>query len=166
LASFSSGLSLPPLGFFFACRVVKPKVTQQMASGYYYLFGAVEPTTGDGFLLELPALNTETFQVFMDAFGQQYPRTTNIMIMDRGAFHMARDLVIPGNVTFIFLPPYSPELNPIERYWKHLKDQSAWRAFEDLRLLKDHVARLICETTSERVRSLTQFPFFMDAING
>ena len=79
---------------------------------------------------------------------------------------MARDLVIPGNVTFIFLPPYSPELNPIERYWKHLKDQIAWQAFKDLRLLKDHVARLICETTPERVRSLTQFPFFMDAING
>ena len=112
MASFSSGLSLPPLGFFFACRVVKPKVTQQMASGYYYLFGAVEPTTGDGFLLELPALNTETFQVFMDAFGQQYPRTTNIMIMDRGGFHMARDLVIPGNVTFIFLPPTRPNSIP------------------------------------------------------
>ena len=122
-----------------------------MTFEYYYLFGAVEPTTGDDFLLELPALNTETFQVFMDAFSQQYPSTTNIMIMDRGAFHMARDLVIPGNVTFIFLPPYSPQLNPIERYWKHLKD---------------HVARLICETTPERVRSLTQFPFFMDAING
>jgi len=44
-----------------AVRGVKPKVTQQMTSGCYYLFGAVEPTTGDGFLLELPALNTETF---------------------------------------------------------------------------------------------------------
>ena len=83
-------------------------MTQQMASGYYYLFGAVEPTTEDGFLLELPALNTETFQVFMDAFGQQYPRTTNIMIMDRGAFHMARDLVIPGNVS----PPTRPNSIP------------------------------------------------------
>jgi len=49
-----------------------------MTSGCYYLFGAVEPTTGDGFLLELPALNTETFQVFMDVFSQQYPRTANI----------------------------------------------------------------------------------------
>ena len=136
-----------------------------IAGSRYYLFGAVEPATGDDFLLELPALNTETFQVFIDAFSQQYPSTTNIMIMDRGAFHMARDLVIPGNVTFIFLPPYSPELNPIERYWKHLKDQIAWRAFEDLQQLKDHVARLICETTPERVRSLTQFPFFMVAIN-
>ena len=86
-----------------AARGVKPKVTQQMTFEYYYLFGAVEPTTGDDFLLELPALNTETFQVFIDAFSQQYPSTTNIMIMDRGAFHMARDLVIPGNVTFIFL---------------------------------------------------------------
>ena len=141
-------------------------MTQQMTFEYYYLFGAVEPATGDDFLLELPALNTETFQVFIDAFSQQYPSTTNIMIMDRGAFHMARDLVIPGNVTFIFLPPYSPELNPIEPYWKHLKDQIAWRAFEDLQQLKDHVARLICETTPERVRSLTQFPFFMVAING
>ena len=144
---------------------IKPKAIHQMEFEYYYLFGVIEPLTGENFLLELPTLNSETFQVFRNAFAQQYPDSPNGMIMDRGTFHMAKKLNIPKNMIFLFLPPYSPELNPIERYWKHLKDQIAWKLFEDLQKLKDHVASLICETTNEQIQRLTQFPFFMDAVN-
>lgn len=144
---------------------VKPKTIHQMVFEYYYLFGVIEPATGEDFLLELPTLNAQTFQVFIDAFIQQYDDTTNVMIMDRGTFHMAKKLIIPSNMIFIFLPPYSPELNPIERYWKHYKDQIAWRLFDDLQQLKDHVATLICKNTKQQIQSLSQFPFFRDLIN-
>ena len=42
--------------------------------------------------------------------------------MDKAGWHVANELVVPGNVTPVFLPPYSPELNPIERLWLYLKD--------------------------------------------
>jgi len=132
---------------------------------WYYLFGAVEPLSGEQFLLELPELNSTTFQVFIDEFQQHYPNTTNVMILDRGAFHAAKSLEVPKNLILLFLPPYSPELNPIERYWKHLKDQIPWRLFDNLQQL-NQVTCLIQQTSEESVRSLTRFPFFMDAING
>ncbi len=104
-----------------------------------------------------------SFQVFIDEFDKQYPNSTNILIMDRGAFHAAKKLKMPDNIIPLFLPPYSPELNPIERYWKHFKDQIAWRLFDELQKLQDYVATLIKQVTPEIVRSLTQFPFFMEA---
>jgi hypothetical protein len=144
---------------------VQPKGIFQMTFEWYYLFGAIEPITGEQFLLELPYLNSKTFQLFVDEFQLQYSNTTNVMILDRGAFHAAKSLKIPQNLILLFLPPYSPELNPIERYWKHLKDQIPWRLFDDLQQLKDQVAMLIQQTSKEAVRSLTQFPFFMNAVN-
>ena len=42
-------------------------------------------------------------------------------ILDNGAFHKARALRLPPNVGLLFLPPYAPELNPIERLWRDLK---------------------------------------------
>jgi len=42
--------------------------------------------------------------------------------MDKAGWHIAGDLVVPANITPVFLPSYSPELNPIERLWLYLKD--------------------------------------------
>jgi transposase len=46
--------------------------------------------------------------------------------MDNGSCHKANSLVIPDNVVCLFFPPYSPELNPIERLWQDVKAQFAW----------------------------------------
>lgn len=41
--------------------------------------------------------------------------------MDQAGWHKSKDLVVPHNIEILYLPPYSPELNPVERLWKHLK---------------------------------------------
>ena len=45
-----------------------------------------------------------------------------VVFMDKAGWHTAGDLVVPKNLSLVFLPPYSPELNPIERLWLHLRD--------------------------------------------
>ena len=54
------------------------------------------------------------------------------MILDNGQFHKANKLSVPTNVELAFLPPYSPELNPVERLWQDLKDQLAFDFHEHL----------------------------------
>jgi transposase len=88
----------------------------------FYMYGTVEPKTGESFFLELPQLNTVNFQIFLNEFAQHYQDTLNIVVLDNGSCHKAKVLVIPDNVVCLFLPPYSPELNPIERLWQDLKD--------------------------------------------
>lgn len=45
-----------------------------------------------------------------------------ILILDRAGYHTAKRLEKPENITLLYLPPYSPELNPIERLWHYLRD--------------------------------------------
>jgi putative transposase len=102
-----------------ACGV-QPIATITHQFENFYLYGAVAPTTGDSFLLELPWLNTGMFQLWVDHFAQAFPQSFNLLVLDNGAFHTAKAVQWPANVAPVFLPPYSPELNPIERLWRDL----------------------------------------------
>ena len=88
-----------------------------------YLFGAFSPINGDNFLLEMPVCNSQTFQLFLNDFSLDKPDEFKILILDNGAFHKAKSLIIPQNIAIIFLPPYSPELNPAEKMWRFIKDR-------------------------------------------
>jgi transposase len=142
---------------------VKP--IQQKKPGYqnFYLYGAVEPSTGARFLLERDTLNSDGFQDFLDAFSSAYSRSLNVLILDNGRFHKANKLTIPENVRLIFLPPYSPELNPIERFWEDLKDHLAFDLHQTLSELKERVNEKLHSYTDEAVASLTGYQYLVDA---
>lgn len=65
---------------------------------------------------------------------QAYENEEIVVIMDQAGWHKAKDLVVPDNIDIIYLPPYSPELNPIERLWKYMKTNYIHnRVFESLK---------------------------------
>ncbi len=145
---------------------VKPVSKFQHRFENFYVYGAVEPSTGEGFFLELPYLNSEMFQVFIDEFSKKYGDTINIMVVDNGRYHLARALEIPRNVKFIFLPPYSPELNPIERLWQFIKDKLAsLGVFKNLEEVGKRVEDILSRLTSSEVQSITGYQYIMNAIN-
>ena len=131
----------------------------------FYLYGAVEPTTGERFLLERDALNSEGFQDFLDRFSSAYSQSLNVLILDNGRFHKANKLTIPENVRLIFLPPYSPELNPIERFWEDVKGHLAFDLHETLSALRQRVQEKLRSYTDEAVASLTGYQYLVDAAN-
>jgi putative transposase len=146
-----------------ACGV-QPLTTVAHTFDYFYLYGAVEPTTGDSFFLELPSLNTEIFQLWLDHFAAAFPQTYNILVLDNGAFHTTKAVRWPANVAPVFLPPYSPELNPIERLWRDLKDKLADHASTSLDELSEAVGRLIQNYSQAALKSLTGFTYFVQAV--
>ncbi len=85
--------------------------------------------------------------------------------MDNGSCHKAKSLVLPDNVVCLFLPPYSPELNPIERLWRDLKDHLAWVLFTPLEELEHYVETIIRQYAKAAIRSLTSYPYFVHAVN-
>ena len=87
------------------------------------------------------------------------------MVLDNGQFHKARKLTIPENLWLVFLPPYSPELNPIERLWQDLKDHVAFHLHENLSVLKQEVRAKLDTYTDEVVTSLTGYDYLLDAAN-
>jgi len=113
-------------------RGTKPIGFHQHRFENFYLYGAVAPACGDGYFLDLPKLNADLFQVFLDAFATARPTTLNVLLVDNARCHTAKKLVIPANVVLLFQPPYAPEVNPAERVWQALKDELAWQCFPDL----------------------------------
>jgi transposase len=129
------------------------------------MYGAVEPTTGESFFLELPQLTTANFQIFLKEFAHSYQETRNIVLMDNGSCHKAKSRVLPDNVVCLFLPPYSPELNPIARLWRDLKDRLAWVLVTQLAELERYVETIIRQYAKTAIRSLTSYPYFVHAVN-
>ena len=69
----------------------------------------------------MPKCNSSTFQTFLEQLSNQDQQEFKIIILDNGAFHHAKSLSIPDNIALLFLPPYSPELNPAEKVWWMIK---------------------------------------------
>jgi putative transposase len=146
-------------------RGVQPVGTVQHVFEWFYVYGAVEPTTGHRFFLELPYLNAAMFQLFVDAFAQAFPDSLNILVVDNSGAHTSSQLALPENVRLLFLPPYCPELNPIERVWRDLKDDIAWLQFADLEAQQHYLTLLLQGYEAPTLQALTGYPYLVEAIH-
>jgi transposase len=144
---------------------VKPMGPVQYQFENFYLYGAVEPSTGDSFCLELPHLKTVNFQLFLNEFAQHYQDTLHIVVMAKGSCHKAKALMIPANAVCLFWPPYSPELNPIERRWEAMKTQLAWVLAAAIDELEHRVETIIRDYAKAAIHALTAYPYFVRAVH-
>lgn len=135
---------------------------------YYWLYAAIEPHTGESCWGELPCLDTGCFQAFLAHLSAQYPHSLNVLVVDNAPAHTARTLELPDNVLLLHLPPYSPELNPVERLWQHLKtkiDVFDQQVRSSLTGLRDHVAEIIKQYSPAQLQSLTGYGYILNAVN-
>jgi hypothetical protein len=125
----------------------------------------VAPTTGDRFLLALPYRNAEPFQLFVDAFGQADPDSLHSWLLDNRGAHTTQRLRWPENVRCVWLPPYGPELNPIERGWRDRNDHLAWQQFPHVEAQQDTVSELLRAYTPPTLQALTGCPSLVEVMN-
>src|SRR5215468_9929437 len=146
---------------------VKPLKIVEPLYESYWLYAAVEPTTGDAFWWELPQLDAPCFSLFLNKFGQHYAESLNIILLDQAPAHVARRVEVPENVVLVWLPAYSPELNPVERLWEDLKariDVMDVRVRASLSALQEHVASIVQRYTAATIVSLTGYAYLMEAV--
>jgi hypothetical protein len=147
-----------------ACGV-QPVGSVQHVFAWFSVDGAVAPATGERCFLEWPYLHADTFQLFVDAFAQAFPDRVNILLLDNSGAHTAQRIRWPENLRCVWLPPYCPELNPIERVWRDLKDDLAWQQFAHLDAQQDYVSQLLRAYDASTRQSLTRDAYLMEAIN-
>lgn len=142
---------------------VRPLISSEIKREYLYLFGMIEPLTGKDFMMEMPSLDTAAMQIFIDEFEQEDRESLHLILVDNAAAHTTGKLKVADNIVFIFLPACAPELNPIERFWKELKD---WLSDYEPQTMAE-VSRLIVDglkSFSEKaLSSLTSFEYLMKA---
>lgn len=110
-------------------------------------------------MLEMPNCNAAGFQVFLDEFSLINPDEFKVMVLDNGAFHKAKSLIIPANIALLFLPPYSPELNPAEKIWAGFKRTFTNRLFNSLEVLSDFICEVTKSLENKIVKSTCAFKY-------
>jgi transposase len=121
----------------------------------FYAHGAVCPATGEDFTLVLPRVCTALMQVFLDQMAGHLCGRECILVMDRAGWHVSKELRVPPNITIVLLPPYSPELNPVERLWQWVKRHAIRnRLFLRLEEVMDAVGGCLKSMTAEFLRGI------------
>ena len=116
---------------------MRPRGVRDLRHEAVYLFGAVCPERDAGVALVLPTVSAAAMQAMLDELSQAVsPGAHAVVLMDRAGWHIAQDLMVPANLTPVFLPAYSPELNAIERVWLDLRERflshRLWASYDDI----------------------------------
>jgi hypothetical protein len=143
---------------------VKPIAKVEWPREAFWLYGVVEPLSGWQWTQQYEQLNSTHFQQFLDDLSQTLGNSVAVMQLDRAPAHRAKTVDWPENIIPIFQPPHCPELNPIERFWQHLK--SLWKGenFACLEVLRQRVDQELSQLSVQQVQSLTSFDFILDAL--
>ena len=120
------------------------------------MYGAVEPLTGKSSFLIMPYCNTECMNLFLEELSEQYPNDIILLCCDGAAWHKARVLLVPENIELFFIPPYTPEMNPIEQIWKEIR-KIGFRneIFATLDKVVDRLCEVICGLSEKAIHGIT-----------
>ena len=141
----------------------RPSVPCHHIREYRYAYGAVEPLTGESFFLVMPYCNTDCMNVFLSKLSRQYPDDCLLVVMDGAAWHTAKRLLIPENVKLLFLPPATPEMNPIEQIWAWLRLHGFRNeVFQTLDKVVDRLCETICSLSPQIIASITFRDWIME----
>ncbi len=106
----------------WARRGTRPRAPRDTRYKWSYIFGAACPARGTAAGLILPYVNAEAMGLHLNEIAKAVAHGAHAMlIVDGAGWHGAKCLQVPDNITLVKLPPYSPELNPMENVWAYLR---------------------------------------------
>jgi transposase len=143
---------------------VKPEGIYQWGRSTFWLYGLAEPLTGESYFEQFDQLNSENFKQFIHQFAARYADDVVVIQMDQASAHRAQGIDWPENIIPLFQPADTPEVNPIERFWQHLKTPLQWEIFKNLKSLRQRVQEVLSQMTTEVIRSVTGWEFIADAV--
>jgi transposase len=134
----------------------RPRAVRQTRYEWVYLYAAVEPSTGESAALLAPNVDTGTMDAFLRILDtERKPGEHFVLVMDQAGWHKSRRLKLPDGITVLLLPPYSPELNPVENLWHYLRSHYlSNRSYDDYDALLDAGSEAYRKLTPEVIKSV------------
>ncbi|MBS1651701.1 MAG: IS630 family transposase [Bacteroidetes bacterium] len=146
------------------CWVHRPDraiVKKQTIREYLYAFTTVCPQTGETCSIISPFCNTEAMNALLLETNVAFPNYRIVMIMDSAGWHTTSKLDVPENITILPLPPYSPELNPVEHVWDYIREQKQFNnyTFDSLDEVDKRLGIALCDLNNEKdlIRPMCNF---------
>lgn len=139
----------------------RPTAVKQTRYEWIYLYAAVEPATGASAALLAPNVNTGTFNAFLKILARELqPGEQAVLILDQAGWHVSKGLKLPKGITILPLPPYSPELNPVENLWHYLRSHYlSNRTYENYDELMECSTNAYRSLTPEVLKTVCACPY-------
>jgi transposase len=154
-----------------SCWVPKGKralVGNQIIRKYTYAYFAICPETGENYSLILPYANGACMDIFMQGLSQHFKNYRIILAMDRASWHTGNKIKKWKNIVPLFNPPYSPELNPVENIWHHIRETYGFKnkTFDSIEQVEKQLENALKDLyhDKETVKSITLFDWIYSAI--
>jgi len=140
---------------------VRPIVPNQRVREYKTVYGAVSPIDGDSFFMVLEKGNTENMSIFLSELSKKFPDTLILLCMDNASWHKSHELNVHKNVVRFFIPPRTPEMNPIEIVWREIRKLGFKNiAFGSIGEVVTRFHKVISEDIdNDIIKSLTLWPW-------
>ena len=131
-------------------------MVRQTESKWGYVFGAVNPLTGASSGLIAPTVNTALMSAHLAMIAKAAGEGVHVvLVLDGAGWHKAKGLEVPASITLLFLPPYAPELMPVERLWLWMKDHHlSNRVFKNVAEIDAACKDSWNKLTPERIQSV------------
>ena len=146
-------------------KPIRPVCPSMVSQQYIYAYSAVSIAEGEMDSLILPHVNGDCMQIFIDEIASRHPNDRILMVLDGAGWH--RGIKLPSNIRLHFLPPYSPELNPVEHIWDEIREKYfVNRVFESLDALENQLVFALNEMDFDHnsVRSIVAWPWIINAL--
>ena len=142
--------------YCWCSKGIRPVVPCHHIREYRYAYGAVEPMTGESYFWIFPWCNTQCMNIFLEKLSEEYPDDEILLVCDGASWHRSKALEVPSNITLLNIPPYTPEMNPIEQIWRELRTQGFRNeVFQTLEKVVDRLGETINNLSKETVQSIT-----------
>jgi hypothetical protein len=145
----------------WAPKPIRPLVTQGVVREYVYAYAAVSPEGGCLDWMMVPTMRTPEASEFLEAVADNHPEQFIVMVWDGAPSHRSGELHVPDNMALVRLPPYAPELNPVEHLWDEIREKHfANRVFDSLDAVTAQASTALAAWADSpaAVRSLTGWP--------
>lgn len=131
-----------------------------------WLYAAVEPKSGESFCSYMSHVDGECLQALLRELGEAYPEEHLVVVMDNAPSHRSGAIALPENMSLLKLPSYSPELNPVERWFLEFRRSLSNRMFESVEALQQALTRVLQPSWAEPalLKRLTGYSWWVEAV--
>jgi hypothetical protein len=146
---------------------MRPVVNLALIREFRYEYAAVSPWDGGLDYMTSEKMNTDNMSRFLDQVSKAHGQDFMVMVLDGASSHKCKDLIVPENITLVFLPPYSPELNPSELIWNELRrNYFVNKVFDSLNAATLQAENGLSRMSSDKktMKSLTNWPWISDIL--
>ena len=139
---------------------IRTSVSVKLGFENFYVYSAVSPKTGKDCSLLMPYVNSTCMNIFLEHMEQELGGEEILLVMDGAGWHKSKGLKIPKNIEIIYLPPYSPELNPVERLWLYIKQHTIKnKIYKTISLLEDSICDFIKNLKIEQIKQICNYDY-------